>query len=319
MAEGTLARLLQGLHEGRDLTDPEYGAFSDLGRSDASVVREGWPAVPVGTRAAMLERALELADVNVELDFRALGRLALDDADPEVRERAIALLWESDDRDVGQKLATLVSNDPGPGVRAAAAAGLKPFVDAYVVERLPNDAGEAILAALCKALDDEDIDVRTKAIESIGAFGEPWVGERILEAFESDDQRLRVAAIRAMGNSGLDRWEEYLESEFSSGDEEMRFEAVVAAGNLGSPLLVEPLGELLDDEDPELVLAVVEAIGEIGGDDAIELLQEFAPHAPEGFEEAIENALTAATHEGMFRRFGDLGSFISDVSEESEE
>ncbi len=70
MVEGTLQRLLDGLHEGRDLVDAEYSAFSDLSRNDARTVRENWPGIPVATRATLLERALELADVNVDLQLK---------------------------------------------------------------------------------------------------------------------------------------------------------------------------------------------------------------------------------------------------------
>ncbi len=306
MVEGTLARLLEGLHEGRDLADAEYNAFSDLGRSEAAEVRLGWTAIPVASRALLLERALELADVNLELNFHALARIGLGDPAPEARERAVGLLWESDDRDVGLALAVMLKEDPGPGVRAAAATGLLRFVEAFVVEKLDRSLGAKLVEAIQSALSDPSVEVRAKAVESAGPFPEPWAQEHILEAFESDDSRLRVSAIRAMGTSGLERWEEYLESEFSSADEEMRFESVVAAGSLGSPLLIEPLGELLSDEDAELVLAVIEALGEIGGEDAVEMLSQFAPDAPEGFEEAVDNALAAATEEGMFRRFGEL-------------
>lgn len=306
MVEGTLARLLEGLHEGRDLADAEYNAFSDLRRTELIEVRAGWNAIPVATRALLLERGLELADVNLELNFHALAGIGLDDADPEVRERAVALLWESDDRAIGLKLALMLMHDAGSGVRAAAAAGLLRFIEAFVVEKLDPKLGEKLIEAIQHGLADSDVEVRAKALESAGPFPDPWAQERILEAFESDDSRLRVSAIRAMGASGLERWEEYLESEFTSGDEEMRFEAVVAAGSLGSPLLIEPLGELLSDEDPELVLAVIEALGEIGGEEAVEMLSQFAPDAPEGFEEAVDNALSAATDEGLFRRFGEL-------------
>lgn len=306
MVEGTLARLLEGLHEGRDLVDAEYNAFSDLRRTEVGEVRAGWDAIPVATRALLLERGLELADVNLELNFHALAQVGLDDPDPEVRERAVALLWESDDRDIGLRLSEMLRTDPGPGVRAAAAAGLLRFVEAYIVEKLDRRLGEKLIEAIQHGLADPDIEVQAKALESAGPFPDPWAQERILEAFESDDSRLRVSAIRAMGASGLERWEEYLESEFTSGDEEMRFEAIVAAGSLGSPLLIEPLGELLFDEDPEVVLAVIEALGEIGGEEAVEMLSQFAPEAPEGFEEAVDNALSAATEEGMFRRFGEL-------------
>lgn len=316
MVEGTIQRLLDGLHEGRDLADAEYSAFSDLNRNDSRTVADGWPDIPVATRAMLLDRALELADVNVDLQFNALAKVGLKDADPEVRERAVALLWESDDTDVAEALAQLATDDVGPGVRAAAAGGLQHFVEAFVVDKLPARTGELVVAALRKALADRQVDVRAKAVESVGPIAEEWAQEAILEAYEGGDEPLRLSAIRAMGYSGLTRWEEYLEDEFASGNEEMRFEAVVAAGNLGSELLIEPLGELLNDEEPELVLAVVEAIGEIGGEDAIELLKAFAPEAPEGFEEAIENALAAAAEEGMFRSFGDLRGARRDEDED---
>lgn len=306
MVEGTLQRLLDGLREGRDLVDAEYSAFSDLNRSDAGTVSRGWAAIPVATRAGLLERALELADVNLELQFEALGKVGLDDPDPEVRERAVNLLWESEDTAVAEAMARLATDDSGPGVRAAAAAALQHFIEEYIADKLPARTGELVVTALRRALDDANVEVRARAVESVGPIAEEWAQEAILEAYEGGDEPLRMSAIRAMGYSGLTRWEEYLEDEFVSGNPDMRFEAVIAAGNLGSELLIEPLGELLDDEDTELVLAAIEAIGEIGGEDAIEVLNAFAPEAPEGFELAIENALAAAAEEGMFRSFGDL-------------
>lgn len=316
MVEGTLQRLLDGLDEGRELVDAEYNAFSDLSRGDAVAVRERWTGIPVATRAGLLERALELADVNLELYFEALGKIALSDPEAEVRERAVLLLWESEDADIAEALAGLATGDAGPGVRAAAAGGLQHFVEAFVGDKLPSRTGELVVEALRAALKDSDVEVRAKAIESVGPIVQEWAQEAILEAYEGGDEQLRLSSIRAMGYSGLTRWEEYLEDEFVSGNPEMRFEAVVAAGNLGSPLLIEPLGELLNDEDPELVLAAIEAIGEIGGEDAMELLNAFAPEAPEGFEEAIENALAAAAEEGMFRSFGDLSGRQRDEDDE---
>lgn len=318
MADGVLQRLLDGLREGRDLRDAEYSAFSDLTRSDVRSVNEQWGSVPTATRALLLERAFELMEVNVELQFEALARMALSDPEAEVRERAVALLWESTDRDVAAALARLATDDPGPGVRAAAAAGLSPFVEAHLFDRLPKASGELIVSALQRALRDSDVDVRARAIESAAGFPDPWAQEAILEAYEGGEEVLRLSAIRAMGVSGLTRWEEYIEEELLSGNPEVRFEAILAAGSLGSPLLIEPLGELLNDEDPEVVLAAIEAIGEIGGDDAITLLDEFAPHAPEGFEEAIANARTVATEDGMFRRFGELDSFGTNDEDDDE-
>jgi len=307
MSEG-LTRLLDKLVDGFELQDVEFGALSDLDRSDAAVVRARWPDLETAMRAMLLERAGELADVNLELDFHALGRLALDDPDPEVRERAVSMLWESDDPQVGERLAALATHDPGPGVRAAAALALESFVEQLVLGRLEKRVSAAVVEALRVATTDADAGVRAAAIEALGALDAEWVGDRILEAYESDDRQLQVAAIRAMGASALERWSEYIADQLYSGETEMRFEAVLAAGALGSDSLVAPLGELLTDDDPEIVLAGIAALGEIGGEEAVELLREFAPHVPEGGEDVFEEALSLAGDTAMFRQFGAVGA-----------
>lgn len=309
-----LTQLLDKLVEGHELRDAEFGAFSDLDRAEAAAVKQRWSEMEVATRALLLERAGELADVNLEMNFRALGELALDDPDQEVRERAVTALWESGDRDIARKLARLAVEDDGRGVRAAAALGLQPFVEALVMDRMDSESADLVVAALKRAVEDEDVGVRAAALEAAGALPEEWVAECILDSYESDERELRVAALRAMGASALDRWTEYISDQLFSGETEMRLEAVLAAGALGSEELVEPLGELLNDEDPEVILAVIEALGEIGGEEAVELLNEYSPHAPEGMETALEDALGLAKDSGLFRRFGEL----SEMDEKNE-
>jgi hypothetical protein len=316
MGEG-LTRLLEELADGRELSDSELGAFSDLDRASALEVKRRWPQFQISTRALLLERAGELADVNLDLNFEALGKLALDDPDPEVRERAVNTLWESEDPAVASRFADLATTDAGPGVRAAAAQGLLPFVEAGVMDRVEPGTHERVVQALRKALLDQDVGVRAAALEAAGPLPDEWVGSAILEGYESDERELRVAALRAMGASGLDRWAEYIADQLYSGETEMRLEAVLAAGALGSDELVVPLGEALGDDDPEVVLAVIEALGEIGGEEAIELLNEFAPDVPEGMEEALETARGLASEGHMFRRFGDLDG--KDELEDDEE
>lgn len=317
MGEG-LSRLIGQLEGGYDLQDAEISALSDLNRDEAGSLRSRWTEIPVATRAVLLERAAELADVNLDYNFEALARIGLEDPEAEVRERAVTTLWESTDRDVGERLAEVVVDDPGPGVRAAAALSLAGFVEAMTMGRLNESTGERIAAALRRALDDSDVGVRAAALEAAGALPDEWVPERILEGYESDERDIRLAAIRAMGASALDRWVEYLEDQFYSTEMEFRLEAVLAAGQLGSELLIEPLAELLNDDDPEVVLAAIMGIGEIGGDDAVELLTEYRPVAPEGLEEAVDNAIEMA-QDGGFRRFGDLDEQLDDFDDEEED
>jgi HEAT repeat protein len=259
----------------------------------------------VATRALLLERAGELADISLDLDFGALGKLALDDPDPEVRERAVTTLWESSDTAVAERLADLAAHDPGSGVRAAAALGLGPFAEEVAMGRLSERVAAQLTEALRLAAEDADVAVRAAAVESIGPLPEDWVSERILEAYENPERELRIAALRAMGASALERWAEYISDQLYSGEPEFRLEAVLAAGALGSDSLVDALGETLQDEDPEVVLAAIEALGEIGGEEAVELLDEFAAVVPEGMEEALEEARSLAADAGMFRRFGE--------------
>lgn len=302
----SLGQLLEMLADGHELATPEYASFSDLSRADVALVKQRWPALAVETRALLMERAGELADVNLEYNFEALGSLALDDPHPEVRERAVTTLWESEDRSIAGRLAELATNDEGAGVRAAAALSLRGYVESIVGGRFGEPVARAIIEALKQAVADPDVGVRAAALEAAGAIPEEWVSTKILEAYESEERELRIAAIRAMGDSAEERWAEYISDQLYSGEIEFRLEAVLAAGANGSETLIEPLGEALADDDPEIVLAVIEALGEIGGEEAADLLKEFAPHVPEGFEEALKEALSLANDSTMFRKFGDL-------------
>ena len=84
MAEG-LSRLLSQLEEGYEPEDSEFGAFSDLGRAHVAIVRDRWEQLPVPTRAILIERAAELADIHLDYNFDALARVGLDDPEMEVK------------------------------------------------------------------------------------------------------------------------------------------------------------------------------------------------------------------------------------------
>lgn len=302
-----LDQLVTDLAAGGSPTDSDLALLSDLDRLAAAWLSSRWLEIPAAARAELLTRATELAEDNVELYFVELGKIGLGDPDPEVREQAVLGLWESEDPSVGSRLVDLLSTDPAPGVRAAAAANLRRFVEAAELGRLAGAQGERTIAALRNAFEDtiEPVEVRAAAVEALGPCGQPWVAGLIAAAYESDDRGMRISAVRAMGNSALERWVEYLADQLESGDDEFRLEATVAAGSLGSEDLVPQLGELLADEDFDVVFAAIESLGEIGGETAHELLQEFRPGAPPELTEAVDIALELAATGGLFRRFGE--------------
>lgn len=308
MPAPALEQLIDDLASGGLPRDGDYSLLSDLPRDVGKWLKVGWERIPTEGRITILERAAELAETNVELDFTTLGRVALDDPSAEVREKAVLALWESEGHDLPERLRMLVASDENPGVRAAAAKGLFRYVEALALERMDRSVGTRVVETLRTAAGDfsEAADVRAAAIESLGPMPEEWVSELIGDAYETGDPTLQLAALRAMGYSGLERWEEYVSEQFASDDPEMRFEAVLAAANLGSEELVPSIGELLVDEEPEVVLAAVEALGEIGGEEAHELLLAFREHVPEGMEESLDIAIETAAGGGLFRRFGEL-------------
>lgn len=308
MPSPALEQLIDDLASGGLPRDGDYSLLSDLPRDTGAWLSDGWKKIPTEGRITILERAAELAELNVELDFSTLGQVALEDPSAEVREKAVLALWEAESRELPGRLSHLLLHDENPGVRAAAAKGLFRFVEAYVLDRLSREVGEPVVETLRQAAGNygEAVDVRAAAIESLGPSPEQWAADLIGDAYETGDPTLQLAALRAMGYSGQDRWEEYISEQLNSGDPEFRFEAVLAAANLGSEELVPSIGELLADEEPEVVLAAVEALGEIGGEEAQELLLEFRAHVPAGMEESLELALETAATGGLFRRFGDL-------------
>lgn len=293
----SLTAVLEQLQAGRTLDEHNYAALSDLSRSDAEQVRAAWPAIPVHAREETISRASTLAEDRIDLDFVALAHVALDDPEASVRMGALEALGDSTSRSAGVRLARMLADDADNHVRAAVATVLRQFVLALEFGQFPGQEGGLIVAALRSRLDDHDEDllVRSLALEALGPHTGAWMVRAIEHAYASDDRDMRLAALRAMADSCDDRWVDYLFEQVTSDDAEFRFEAAVAAGAIGSSDAIEPLVQLLFDEDPRVADAAVEALGEIGGSSAVEELRAFAPQAPEDMAPAIERAISAAS------------------------
>jgi HEAT repeat protein len=298
-----LEALIEQFEAGHQPGDPEISLLSDLSRADAAIVRAAWPRLPLASREHLLERAAELFEGSVELDFVELGRIALDDIEPSVRLRAIDAVAESTHRAVAEKLRELAAGDAAGEVRTLASAALASFVVMHELGRLDRQLGEALVATLRAAAEDREAEpeLRAAAIESLGPLSAGWMPGIIAAAYESDEPVIRLATLRAMGQSTDERWVDYVSEQFSSDDPEFRFEAAVAAGSIGSEEAAEHLGTLLADDSPEVVLATIEALGAIGGQEAVDLLRAFADEAPAGLEEAVKLALENTVENGTGR------------------
>lgn len=269
--------------------------FSDLNRQDLAALEAAWPQVPVERRRSVIQDLGEIAEANFEVRFDQLFRLALEDEDAEVRAAAIANLWEEEAPDLIAPFLSLMQQDPGANVRAAAASALGRFVYLGEIEEIPEKQLRRIEDALLATITGGDeLEVRRRALEALSFSGRPEVPPLIEQAYHSPEQKLRVSAVFAMGRSADPGWGEHVIAEIESDDPEIRFEAVRAAGELELREAVPALKRRLGDVDLPIHEAAIWSLGQVGGPDAraalLDLLDETEDEEErEYIEEALEN------------------------------
>ncbi|MEO6396879.1 MAG: HEAT repeat domain-containing protein [Tepidiformaceae bacterium] len=292
--------IIESLVRGEEPPAASLAAFSDLGRTDVALVRDAWPAIPVETRQKLIERASDLSEDSVELDFTQLALVGLGDESAEVRRKAAASLWESPVREVAARLLKALGSDDDPDVRAAAATSLRQFVVLREFEQFDAELGDRVIAELHVLAEAADTPspLRAAALESIGVRSLPMVSELIAARYNDEERGVRLASVVAMGDSADERWLDYLMEQLYSDDPEFRFAAVLSLGQIGSEETIEPLANLLADDDPEVVIAAIAALGEVGTPDAVVAINVFAAEAGPEYAEAIADALEVAAEFG---------------------
>ncbi|MDE2765690.1 MAG: HEAT repeat domain-containing protein, partial [Chloroflexota bacterium] len=118
---------IDALRNGEPLNAAAVAGLSGLAMGEVGEAAEAWVHAPPERRRELVERMVEMAEANVDLEFDAFLCHALTDTDAAVRERAAAGLWETDDRRVALQLLAALGADPSAAVRAAAARSLGHF------------------------------------------------------------------------------------------------------------------------------------------------------------------------------------------------
>jgi hypothetical protein len=280
--------------EGRPLKATRLVQLSHLADEEERAFLDAWPQIGTERRRQVVHQLGELAEDNVELNFDAIFLACLSDVDPEVRAVAIRGLWEYEQRDLIEPLIDLLQSDDSAFVRAEAALGLGRFVLQCEFGSLPDRYFRQVEQALRRTIDDDgqELEVRGRALEAIGACSLPWVREAIDRAYRSNNQRLRVSGIHAMGRNCDASWLPILLEELKSDDPEMRFEAVLACGSLAEEAAVPHLAPLLEDEDIEVREVTIAALGEIGGRQARAVLLRYLEDPSRSMREAVQEALS---------------------------
>jgi len=273
--------------------------LSELTGDQEKEFAAAWPGIEVRRRRRIISELTDLAEDNVELNFDTVFRHGLSDDDAAVRRASIRGLWEYDRPDIIDPLLRILDSDPDAGVRVEAALALGRFVLLSEEGRLSERSGRLVEAGLRRAIErtDEEVEVRARALEAVGAHNEAWVRQAISKAYESDIPRMKVSAVHAMGRSCEARWLPLVSKQLSNEDAEVRYEAAVACGSLGEEQAIPDLIRLVVDPDDEVRQAAIGALGEIGGRQAKDALATLLGSQSESTREAARDALTGLEFE----------------------
>ncbi|HEY5270136.1 MAG TPA: HEAT repeat domain-containing protein [Anaerolineales bacterium] len=298
--------------------------FSDLEPDDLKKLTKAWPQVSPRRKHTLLEDLEDLAEADTLTSFDDLARSLLADPDPQVRTRAIRLLWECDDVKLVPVYLNILNNDEADEVQAAAANALGQFVYLGELDKIPAELYHTIedqlLATTTYA---KETLVRRRALESLGYSGREGVIPLIEAAYREKGPDWMVSALFAMGRSCNDRWRKQVLSQLRSPDEDIRSEAIHAAGELelesARPVLLDILE---DEEDMEVRRELIWALSKIGGEGVRAKLEELL-EIKEDDEEAdfIEEALDTLSFTedmGNFSLF-DVDPEVDFIEEEPDE
>jgi HEAT repeat protein len=312
-----LLELLEQLEdEKQSIPFSKLYALSDLPRRRVAEFRSGWEALLPETRRRLIQALAELAEATFEVNFDAIFRIALEDADNEVRAMAIDGLWENEDLDLIGPFLTMLRADSSPHVRAAAAMGLGRYVLAGELEKLAQPIQSRIMVELLTVglLSGENIEVRRRAIESASYACTPEVHDILEMAYYDEDEKMRISAVVGMGRSCDQQWKSIILDELESESPAMRYEAAWASGELALQQAVPTLARLINDPDRQVCSATIWALGQIGGGQAKQILTNAYDDADEDTEAALDEALAE-----LALGEGELDLSLYDFSEEDED
>lgn len=283
-----------------DLTQPfpalYLHQFSDLTPALSSQLRKVWPGIDLERRRALLSDLGEMAENDTLITFKEIGRLALDDPDPQARALGIRLLWEAEDIRLIPIFIRMLEQDPDVNVRATAANGLGAYVFLGEIEDLPHDLLGSIEESLFKAYSGSDQTlVRRKTLESLGYSSRPEVPGLIKKAYNADSSEWLESALFAMGRSADQSWGPAVLKSIDHANPTIQYEAVRAAGELQLEGARQPLLDLLEESaDDNCVRAAIWSLSQIGGDGVRPALEKLLDELEDDeeisiIEEALDN------------------------------
>ncbi|MFC1936357.1 HEAT repeat domain-containing protein [Chloroflexota bacterium] len=243
--------------------------LSGLEEPELTAFKEAWPQADPARRLALLEDLEELAETNTLVSYDAVFQVALEDPNPDTRTTAIRGLWEAEDPRLVTKFADILQHDDHFQTRAQAAAGLGQFVYLCELSKITDTRLEMVIEALLEVYKNDDaVQVRLRALESLGFSSDQRVSPLLEDAYDRGDEDWLASALLAMGRSCDEQWSPYVMDKLDHSDSHVRREAARAAGELELAPALPALLSLLDDSDDETRMSAAWSLSELGGADA---------------------------------------------------
>lgn len=294
-AATTLSGTLQLFRQPSTITRARLRILTDMRERDQAVFWADWVLIPIEGRVRVVQLLNDIAEDNVDLDFRPVLRWLLADSEAEVRRRAIEGLSEEEHPRLIAPLLELVQTDPAPQVRIAAALGLARFTELAAMDELPAGAVATLKHSLMQILMAEtaNVDLYRRVLEALGWVPDDAVTSAIRMAWQSDKSALRESALVAMGRTGDPAWLPLVKHGLEQGTPAVRYEAARACGDYADQAagLVPALIVASQDDDGEIAVAAIEALGSIGDERSLKVLRQHASGRDEAKREAALSAL----------------------------
>jgi HEAT repeat protein len=297
----------QLLDSRQDLPPNHFQYYSDLDPKSLKLFLDAWSRIKPTRKLHLLDGLLSCLDSDTLVSYEGIGRSLLNDADAEVRARAIGLLAESDDPKLVEPLIEIFLNDTELAPRMQAARLLGEFILLGELEELDETLHREAEDALIAVLRREDTPaLKRQALEALGYSSRDETINILESAFQRADPAWVASALRAMGRSHDNRWDDDVVGKLLDEDPRVRRAAAEAAGELNIEAASSILLQMLEDqeEEDEVVDAAIWSLSQIGGEDArIYLLNLLEQTDDEEMVEFIEDALENLDFNEELERF----------------
>ncbi len=248
--------------------------FSDIAPQQLKTLKENWTTISLVRRQEFVSNLKRALEVDTLLCFDLLAKSLLSDDDPIVRASAIRLLSDCESEGIVPALMEIAKNDTETHPRAEALTALGGFVLRGELDEISKESLREIEEVLLHiAKGNEKVELRQRALESLGYSSRPEAAEQIREAWQRETAIWKASAVFAMGRSCDEGWRDEVLRALLHENEIVRLAAAKAAGELALPSARPIMLKMMEEENDDAVFrALIWSLSQVGGEDVREYL-----------------------------------------------